>query len=61
MSVCVISFSLQLNSRQKERVHVSVAPGTYSVTAVREGGERETSHKVSLEPGQAVTITLSIN
>ena len=52
--------SLQLGSRQKEKVHVSVAPGTYAVTAARDGGEEETSHKVTLEPGQAVTITLSI-
>lgn len=59
--MCDLSLSLQISSGQKEKVHVSVAPGTYSVTAVREGGERETSHKVSLEPGQAVTITLSIN
>lgn len=50
--------SLQLS--RPAAVHVDAAPGTYSVTAARWGGHKETTHVVRIEPGQAVNLTLSL-
>lgn len=56
----IAAYCVLLQLSRPAAVHVDAAPGTYSVTAARWGGHKETTHVVHIEPGQAVSLTLSL-